>query len=61
MMPAAVIVATVADPVARRMSTATSQPGEQRGDRGVGDPAGDDVADAGVHEGLLEPAARARR
>ena len=56
-MPAAVMVATVAEPVPRRIRTATSQPSSEHRDVDAGGPVLDDLADAGVDEGLLEATA----
>ena len=56
-MPAAVIVATVAEPVASRMPTATSQPRTSALMLQVLRPVRDEVTDAGVDEHLLEAAA----
>ena len=52
-MPAAEMVATVAEPVATRMPTAMSQP-RTRGEVGAGGQVGDRFVDAAVHQGLLE-------
>ena len=52
-IPAAVIVATVAEPVARRMPTAINQPRDQGTSPTLGEVT-DDRTDAGVDEHLLE-------
>ena len=51
------MVATVAEPVASRMPTATSQPSSERGEVDAAGPVRDDVADPRVDEHLLEAAA----
>ena len=55
----AVTVATVAEPVARRMSTATSQASSSTDRPLSSTQVGDQLADAGVDQGLLEAAAGA--
>ncbi len=55
-MPEAVTVATVAEPVARRISTATSQASSSTERSAARDPVGEQGADAGVDEDLLEAA-----
>ena len=59
MIPAAVTVATVAEPVASRISTATTQASDQRARSTCLDALADRVADAGVDQHALEAAAGA--